>query len=151
MGSTLNGPRPIRESVRLPPGHPGWRQTELEPSTGTQMATRRFLTGLTCAVLLFPVSATAAATAEDPGQTIQGEVQRLAIETFDGTDVAVTVVVPESGDVVRVQSEDLADVLTGAIVEVTLESVEEETQDVEDPSGGADVQAAEVLEQSPVP
>lgn len=112
------------------------------------MATRRLLLGLTCAVLLLPASTAAAAEAEVPGSTIQGEVLRLAVDRFDGIAIDVTLVVPESGNAIRVQSEDLADVLTGTTVEVTLESVEAESQDVADPSGGADVRTAEVLEES---
>src|SRR5665648_415809 len=50
--------------------------------------------------------------------TVEGELQRLSIEMEDGTAIDLTVIVPDDGEAVRVQTEDLAEVPTGSVVAV---------------------------------
>ena len=109
------------------------------------MTRRSILAVLVGAGLLLPTQG--AAAGDDQGTTIRGELQRLSIDMFDGTDVDVTVVVPESGDAIRVQADDVEDIPSGVLVEVTLDSIVPDNQDVVEPNGGAEILAAVILDE----
>ena len=109
------------------------------------MKTRRVLPVLIGTALLLPASG--AAAEDDPTTTIRGEIQRLSVDTFDGFDVDVTVVVPDAGDAIRIESDDVEDILSGALVEMTLGPIDPDNQAVVDPAGGAAVLDAVVLDE----
>ncbi|HZL03926.1 MAG TPA: hypothetical protein VFE45_00650, partial [Coriobacteriia bacterium] len=88
------------------------------------------------------------AVAGEAESTVEGEVQRFSIEMLDGSAVELTVVVPEDGEPVRVRNEDLEDVGTGAIAEVVVAEVSEESQEVTDPEGGAVALDVAVLDET---
>lgn len=100
------------------------------------------------AVLVSGLTALPAAADEPGGTTVVGEVQRLIVDLDDHESVSLTVVVPEDGDPVRVQDEDLEHVATGEVAEVVLAGAPVQ-DDVTDPDGGAAVQTVEVLPAEP--
>jgi len=115
------------------------------PNEGFVMG-RRFIPFI--AVVAVVLSATPT-TGSEKSTTVEGEVQRLAIELHDGGGVDVTVVVPDDGgEAVRVRTEDLVDVPTGSTVEVdvTVADMTESSQDVLEADGGVAALDVAVLE-----
>jgi len=107
------------------------------------------------------VSAHAAATTDDPDPVaetlvagefaISGEIQRIVVEPLVGETVEATAIVTDDGEVVRVPTDELTDVPTGAIVEILTPVVDasvgvEDLEDVLDPDAGVELLEMEVLE-----
>lgn len=104
------------------------------------------ITGLVVLAVGLPTAAAAEGT--DPAgstDTVAGELQRLAVDMLDGSAVELTVVVPTDGEAVRVQAEDVADVPTGSVVEVEVDTDDEAAQDVRTVDGGVAVEDLDVV------
>ena len=109
----------------------------------------RFLTAL---AVLISVSGAAqpAALGDQPGAgdvTVEGELQRLVVEPLVGEAIEASAVVTTSGDVIRVQSDDVSDVPSGAEVELQIPAADAlaDDEDVLDSDGGASVLSLQVL------
>jgi hypothetical protein len=112
------------------------------------MMIRRSLCTFVGFVLLVPAPGAAASDefASDEITAVQGEIMRLSIDAFDGTDLDITVVVMEGGEAIRVQPEGLKHVPSGAQVELQLGQVDALNQEIDEPDGGAEVLSAVTLE-----
>lgn len=100
--------------------------------------------GLLLALAVLLSGATATVAQASPEVSLVGEVERLVVELTDGTDVDLTMVVPAEGQAVRVENEALAEVPSGAVVEVALRDGVV-GQGAIDPDGGAPVADAVVV------
>lgn len=78
--------------------------------------------------------------------SLVGEVQRLAVELRDGTHVDLTAVVPADGSAVRVDTQDLAAVPTGATVALRLDRPQAGDQDAAAVDGGTAALSVAVLD-----
>lgn len=113
------------------------------------VATALFVTGLPA--MAHGVSApggSGAGAAVPAGSTeVVGELERLAIDFDDAPGFILTLIVPEEGEAIRIdETAELADVPAGAIVEAEIGQVTASNQRADDPDGGVDVAALEVLE-----
>jgi len=81
----------------------------------------------------------------DATETVEGELQRLAIERLDGTGLEVAVVVAEDGEVVRVDAEAVEHVETGATVAAEVIPDAQAAEDVLSDDGGVEVADVDVL------
>ena len=86
----------------------------------------------------------------DATETVEGELQRLAIERLDGTGLEVAVVVAEDGEVVRVDAEAVEHVETGATVAAEVIPDAQAAEDVLSDDGGVEVADVDVLATDPV-
>ena len=95
-------------------------------------------------------AATAVGTEPDGAvRTVTGEVQRLVVDTFDGSDVELDLVVADD-EVVRVGGDELHQVPVGAVAEVTF--VDTGVEDaVTDPDGGVEALAVAVVAEPEAP
>ena len=81
----------------------------------------------------------------DATETVEGELQRLAIERLDGTGLEVAVVVAEDGEAVRVDAEAVEHVETGATVAAEVIPDAQAAEDVLSDDGGVEVADVDVL------
>ena len=102
------------------------------------------------AVAAVVLSGAPGAAAGEPAVTVEGELQRLSIEMDDGASVDLTVIVPEDGEALRVQTDDMGGVPTGSVVAVEVAEAPASSQDVLEADGGADVMDVDVLEAAEV-
>jgi len=99
---------------------------------------------LTAVVGMLVVGLPAVAVA-DATETVEGELQRLAIERLDGTGLEIALVVSEDGEAVRVDAEAVEHVETGATVAAEVIPDQEAAEDVVSDDGGVEVADVDVL------
>ena len=98
------------------------------------------IAGLVLVVVGWPAAASADAT-----ETVEGEIQRLAVDLVDGGGLELAFLVPDEGEPLRVRSDDVADVETGSVVAADVVPDEQAAQDVVAEDGGVTVTDVDVL------
>lgn len=108
------------------------------------------ITASTALALALPAGASASRppTGAQTVEQVEGRLERLVVDTFDGRDIQLDLVVAEDGEVTRVRTEDLAAAETGSVVAVEAAAADlaaEAGAEVTDPEGGVAALEVEVV------
>lgn len=110
---------------------------------------RRWITWIvapTLVVIGLPVTAYGAG-APVRSSVVVGELQRIAVDFESAPGFELTVIVPDDGDAVRVESTDAVEAVpAGALVEAEVGQVTSTNQQADDADGGAEVDEVEILD-----